>query len=148
MTDMTGRPYQRQCARAREKSLREMSIRRPMGGQPATLHGSGASEGGKTMTDLEKATYYIVGFVDGCLTAVGLREPFGDDTTEEDEIAAVETKRLLPAMRKRIREQYPSLSDEDIDAAYNAASLNSVAYIPEPVRQAEMRDRYFVEQQT
>ena len=56
------------------------------------------------MTELEKATFYIVGFVDGCLAAINLRDPFDDGTTEEDEIEAVETERLLPAMRKRIRE--------------------------------------------
>ena len=91
------------------------------------------------MTELEKATFYIVGFVDGCLAAINLRDPFDDGTTEEDEIEAVETERLLPAMRKRIREQYPSLTDADIDAAYGSASMNSISYIPAPAKQAAMR---------
>ncbi|MBY5849717.1 hypothetical protein GR223_10625 [Rhizobium leguminosarum] len=91
------------------------------------------------MTDLEKATFYIVGFVDGTFAAIGLRD---DDTTEKDEIDADESKRLDAAMRLRIRAQFPSLSDVDIETAYNAASMNTIAYIPSPAKKAEMRAKY------
>ncbi|TCA38492.1 hypothetical protein E0H72_26400 [Rhizobium leguminosarum bv. viciae] len=91
------------------------------------------------MTDLEKATFYIVGFVDGTFAAIGLRD---DDTTEEDEIDADESKRLDAAMRLRIRAQFPSLSDEAIETAFNAASMNTIAYIPSPAKRAEMRAKY------
>ncbi|MEY9532170.1 hypothetical protein [Sinorhizobium fredii] len=94
------------------------------------------------MTDLERATFYIVGFVDGNFAAIGLRDAFGEGTTEEDHIDADEGKRLHAAMCLRIREQFPSLSDEDIESAYNAASMNSVAYIPSPAKKAESRAKY------
>jgi hypothetical protein len=92
------------------------------------------------MTDLEKATFYIVGYFDGNLAAIGLRDPFDEDggTTEENTIEPHEVARLETAMRKRIRKQYPSLTDADIDAAYTAASLTSLAYIPTPERQAQL----------
>jgi hypothetical protein len=91
------------------------------------------------MTDLEKATYYIVGYVDGNLAAIGLRDLLGPGTTEEDVIDNPdEIERLDASMRVRIREQFPSLSDEDVEAAYNEASRVSIAYIPSPARKAEM----------
>ncbi|MDX0431148.1 hypothetical protein GOL30_18695 [Sinorhizobium medicae] len=91
------------------------------------------------MTDLEKAIFYIVGFVDGNFAAIGLRD---DDTTEEDTLDVDEGKRLNAAMRRRIRKQFPSLSDEDIETAYNEASMNSIAYIPSPAKRAEIRAKY------
>ncbi|MBB4339523.1 hypothetical protein [Rhizobium leguminosarum] len=93
------------------------------------------------MTELEKATYFIVGFVDGSFAAIGLRDPFGV-RPEEDEIDVDEGKRLDAAMRLRIRAQFPSLSDEDIETAYNAASMNTIAYIPSPTKKSEMRAKY------
>jgi hypothetical protein len=100
------------------------------------------TKGSEAMTELEEATYYIVGYVDGNFAAIGLRDPFGDGTTEEHEIDGDEGKRLDAAMRLRIREQFPSLSDEDIETAYNAASMNSIAYIPSEAKKAEMRAKY------
>lgn len=94
------------------------------------------------MTDLEKATFYIVGFVDGTFAAIGLRDPFGDGTTEEHEIDEDESNRLDAAMRLRIRAQFPSLSDEAIETAFNAASMNTIAYIPSPAKMAAMRAKY------
>ncbi len=91
------------------------------------------------MTDLEKATFYIVGFVDGTFAAIGLRY---EDTTEEDEIDADEGKRLNAAMRLRIRAQFPSLSDEAIETAFNAASMNTIAHIPSPAKKAAMSAKY------
>ncbi|CAN7518560.1 hypothetical protein LJR235_003563 [Pararhizobium sp. LjRoot235] len=92
--------------------------------------------------DLEKATYFIVGYIDGNFAAIGLRDPFGEGTTDEDEIDADEGKRLDAAMRLRIRAQFPSLSDEDIETAFNRASMNTIAYIPSPAKKAEMRAKY------
>ncbi|TWA15959.1 hypothetical protein FB004_11940 [Sinorhizobium medicae] len=94
------------------------------------------------MTDLEKAVFYIVGFVDGNFAAIGLRDSFGEGTTDEDELEVEESERLVAAMRVRIRKQFPSLSDEDIDIAYNEASMTSIAYIPSPAKKAEMRAKY------
>ncbi|MER8369016.1 hypothetical protein [Mesorhizobium sp. M1378] len=93
------------------------------------------------MTDLEKATYYIVGYCDGNLAAIGLSDPFGDGTTDEVSIEPEETARLLAAMRLRVREQYPSLSEADVETAYNAASLNTIAHVPSPARRAELHGK-------
>ncbi|RWQ83460.1 MAG: hypothetical protein EOS85_11580 [Mesorhizobium sp.] len=98
-------------------------------------------------TDIEKATFYIVGHVDGCFAAIGLRDArdlrdaWGDDgTTKEDMVIDVDEGLELNArMRRRIREQFPKLSDTDIDAAYDAAAASSIAYIVPSTKLAEIQ---------